>query len=114
MNKFTSLIVLASFTAIHCQSQPASDDKDAVLPGRHMSEHQVVDAAVKALSKVIPISCDFKDGIWNISEVQKGVWGVSSMTTNAAGHIFVTSTNATRVIMKIRDVDGKIEPAKSP
>jgi hypothetical protein len=52
--------------------------------------------------------------VWEILEVQKGVWGVSSVTTNADGKVFVSSTNATRVVLRVLDADGKVEQVKTP
>jgi hypothetical protein len=74
-----------------------------------MSESRVADIASRELPKNSALKCEFKDGVWEIMEVQKGVWGVSSVTTNADGKVFVTSTNATRVVLRVRDVDGKVE-----
>jgi hypothetical protein len=34
--------------------------------------------------------------------------------TNADGKVFITSTNATRVVLRVRDVDGKVEQVKTP
>jgi len=82
-----------------------------------MSEHQVIETA---FSQFPPSSashgfrCDFKDGVWEILEVQPDVWGVSSRTTNADGKILIESTNATRVVLRVRDTDGKIEQVKTP
>jgi hypothetical protein len=87
---------------------------DTILPGRHMSEHQVMELAWSQLPQSSGYRCDFKDGEWEILEVQQGVWGVSSRTTNADGKITVESTNATRVVLRVRDADGKVEPVKSP
>jgi len=91
-----------------------ADDQDTVLPGRTMSEHQVVDLASRQLSQVSEMRCEFKDGVWNVLAVQKGVWGVSSITTNSDGKVFVTSTNATRVVLRVRDADGKVEAVTPP
>lgn len=91
------------------------DDKEVVLPGRRMSEHQVVEQVWSQLPKSSGgYRCEFKDGIWEILEVQKDVWGVSSTTTTADSKIRIESTNATRVVLRVRDVDGKVEPTKSP
>ncbi|MGD0745935.1 MAG: hypothetical protein ABSA45_12350 [Verrucomicrobiota bacterium] len=95
-------------------SHTSVDDKDAVLPGRHMSESQIVDIAFKELPQGSHLRCEFKDGVWEILEVQTGVWGVSSVTTNADGKVFVSSTNATRVVLRVRDADGKVEQIKTP
>jgi hypothetical protein len=92
----------------------STHDKDAVLPGRHMSENQVAEIVFRELPKSSEFRCEFKDGKWEILEVQKGVWGVSSVTTNADGKVFVTSTNATRVVLRVRDADGKVEQVKTP
>jgi hypothetical protein len=91
-----------------------ADDQDTVLPGRKLSEHQVADLASRQLPQVSQLRTEFKDGVWNILEVQKGVWAVSSLTTNAAGRITVTSTNATRLVLRVRDADGKVEPVNPP
>ena len=79
-----------------------------------MSEHQVVEIASKELPQNSALKCEFRDGVWDILEVQKGVWGVSSVITNADGKVFITSTNATRVVLRVRDVDGKVEQVKTP
>jgi hypothetical protein len=92
----------------------APDDKNSVLPGRHMSEHQVIEVALSRLPQSSDYRCEFKDGVWEISEVQQGVWGVSSRTTNADGKITVESTNAARVVLRVRDIDGQVEPVKTP
>jgi len=105
---------LAAVAAIGCRKQQSTDDKDTILPGRHLSEHQVADIATKELPQSSAFSCHFKDGVWEILEVQKGVWGVSSVTTKADGHVFVTSTNATRLVLRVRDLDGKVEQVKTP
>jgi len=94
-------------------SQQSSDDKYTVLPGRHMSESQVVDVALKELPHTSGIRCEFTNGVWQILEPQKGVWGVSSVRTNADGKVLVTSTNATRLVLKVRDTDGKVEHVKT-
>jgi hypothetical protein len=101
-------------SAAHFEERQAADDKDTVLPGRHMSEHQVVEIASKELPQNSALKCEFRDGVWEILEVQKGVWGVSSVITNADGKVFITSTNATRVVLRVRDVDGKVEQVKTP
>jgi len=94
--------------------QQSADDKDTVLPGRHMSESQVADIAFRELPQGSHLQCEFKDGVWEILEVQPSVWGVSSVTTNADGKVFVSSTNATRVVLRVRDADGKVEQVKTP
>lgn len=96
------------------RSSQSADDKDTVLPGRHMSESQVADIAIGELPRGSQLRCDFKDGVWEILEVQKGVWGVSSRTTNADGKITIESTNATRVVLRVHDADGKTEQVKTP
>jgi len=114
MKRFTWILCLAAVTAIGCKKQQSADDKDAVLPGRHMSESQVADIAFRELPQGSHLRCEFKDGVWEISEVQPGVWGVSSVTTNADGKVFVSSTNATLVVLRVRDADGKVEQVKTP
>jgi hypothetical protein len=96
--------------------QPPSsvNDPQAVLPGRHLSENQVAGLVFKELPQTTNFSCAFKDGMWEILEPQTGVWGVASRTTNAEGKIMVRSTNATRVILRVRDADGKVEPVANP
>jgi hypothetical protein len=44
------------------------DNKDAVLPGRHMSESQVVEIAGRELPQASGFRCEFKDGVWEILE----------------------------------------------
>jgi len=89
-------------------------DTDTILPGRHMSERQVADIASRELPQGSHLQCEFKDGVWEILEVQPGVWGVSSQTTNADGKITVQSTNAMRVVLRVSDADGKVEQVKTP
>jgi hypothetical protein len=96
-----------------CKKQQPSGEQDTVLPGRHMSEHQVADIASRELPQMA-FSCEFKDGVWEILEPQKGVWGVASATTNADGHVFIHSTNAMRLLLRVQDVDGKVEQIKTP
>ena len=79
-----------------------------------MSEHQVVERALSQLPQSSGYRCEFKDGVWDILEVQTGVFGVSSRTTNADGKITVESTNATRVVLRVSDADGKVEQVKTP
>ena len=43
-----------------------------------------------------------------------GVWGVASVTTNVEGRVFVNSTNATTLVLRVRDADGKVESLKTP
>jgi len=114
MKLFALIICLATVAAIGCKKQVAVDDKDTVLPGRHMSEHQVVERALSQLPQSSGYRCEFKDGVWDILEVQTGVFGVSSRTTNADGKITVESTNATRVVLRVSDADGKVEQVKTP
>ena len=94
--------------------KPSIDDKDTVFPGRHMSEHQVADLALSQLPKSLDFRCVFSDGVWEIQEVKQGVWGESSRTTNADGKITVESTNATRVVLRVSDADGRVESVKTP
>lgn len=91
-----------------------TDDKETVLPGRHMSESQVANIAFGSLPRGSNLRCEFKDGAWEVFEVQKGIWAVSSRTTNADGKITIESTNATRLVLRVRDADGKVEPIKTP
>ena len=79
-----------------------------------MSERQVADIAFRELPRSSNFSFQFKDGLWEILEPQKGVWGVSSAITNSDGKIVITSTNATRVVLRVQDADGKVEPVKTP
>ncbi len=111
---FTLILCFAAGAATGCKKQQSVGDKDVVMPGRHMSEHQVADIAFRALPQSSGYRCEFKNGVWEILEVQQGIWGVSSRTTNADGKIFVTSTNATRVVLRVRDADGKVEQVKTP
>jgi hypothetical protein len=92
----------------------SADDKDTVLPGRHMSEKQVADIVFRELPSSSGFRCEFKDGVWEILEVQKDVWGVASVTTNTDGKISVRSTNATRLVLRVRDGDGKVEQVETP
>ena len=103
-------------TAIDCPGQQtqSADDKNVVLPWRHLSESQVVDIAFRAFPQSSALQCQFKDGVWNIFDVKKDQWGVASTTTNADGHITVTSTNVMQLVLKVNDADGKAEPVKTP
>ena len=114
MRPFALILCLAALPFIGCKKQPLVSDKDTVLPGRQMSEHQVVDIAMRELPQGLRLQCEFKDGVWEISEVQLATWGVSSVTTNSEGKVFVSSTNATRVVLRVRDADGKVEQVKTP
>ena len=107
-------LTLAACAAVGCKKRPPAAEQDTVLSGRHLSEHQVADIAFQALSNNAPFECRFKDGVWEIAEVQKDVSGISSIVTNADGRIFVTMTNASRVVLRVRDADGKVEPVKIP
>ena len=78
-----------------------------------MSEHQVVEVALSQLPQSSGYRCEFKHGVWEILEVQQGVFGVSARTTNADGKITVESTDATRVVLRVRDADGKVEQVKT-
>lgn len=93
--------------------QPPADDKDAILPGRRMSESQVAKIAGRELPDIQSFSCQFTNGVWEILEVQTGAW-ISSTTTNADGHIFVRSTHPTQVVLRVSDADGQIERIKTP
>jgi hypothetical protein len=79
-----------------------------------VSENQVVDIAYRELPQVSHLRFEFKDGVWDVSEAQPGVWGISSATTNADGKVFVPSTNATRVVLRVSDADGKVAQVKTP
>jgi len=113
MKTFTLILCLAAVAAIGCKKQAEVDDKDTVLPGRHMSEHQVIETALSQLPQSSGYHCEFKDGVWNILRVQQG-FGVSSRTTNADGKITVAMTNATQLVLRVRDADGKVEQVKTP
>jgi hypothetical protein len=91
----------------------SADDKQAVLPGRHMSESQVAEIAGRELSGVQNFSCQFADGVWEILKIETGTW-ISSTTTNADGHIFVHSTHPAQLVLRVSDADGKIERIKTP
>ena len=91
----------------------SADDKQTVLPGRHMSESQVAEIAGRELSGVQNFSCQFTDGVWEISEIKVGTW-ISSSTTNADGHILVHSTHPAQLVLRMSDTDGRIERIKTP
>ena len=135
MKLFTLILCLAAGVAVGCKKQPSAqgkdgampgqpapaavvavsaDDKNVVLPGRHMSESQVMDIAFKELPQGSRLQCEFKEGVWDVLEVQAAVWGVASVVTNADGKVLVTSTNATRLVLRVRDADGKAEQVKTP
>ena len=109
-NRYMTANVVTRGTNVTTQTH----DTDTILPGRHMSEHQVIEVAMSQLPQSSGYRCNYKDGEWEILEVQQGVWGVSSRTTNADGKITVESTNATRVVLRVQDADGKVEPVKTP
>jgi hypothetical protein len=114
MKRFARVLCLAAVAAAGCGKQQAPDDKATVSPGRHLSESQVADIAFKALPQGVNFRCEFKEGVWEILEVRNGSFGVASVTTNAEGRILVRSTNATRVVLRVRDADGKVEPVTGP
>ena len=137
MKRPTSLIALTVLTLVFasCSKQPPdgtyherlanlnsrdtnvttrTHDTDTILPGRHLSERQVADIAFGALPKSSGYRFEFKDGVWNVLEVQQGVWSAAARTTNADGKITIESTNATRLVLRVRDADGKVEPIKTP
>lgn len=118
MKKSTPLIAFTflafALAVIGCKKQQRADEKDIALFGRHMSESQVADIAFSQLPPGSGYRCEFKDGVWEVLEVQKNVWGVSSRTTNAEGKVVIASTNATRVVLRVRDADGKVEPVNTP
>jgi hypothetical protein len=137
MRSRTSIVALAllALTFVSCSKHPTDDtyhdrlanlnardtnitipthDTDTNSPGRHLSERQVADIAFKALPQSSGYRFEFKDGVWDVLEVQKNVWGASSRTTNADGKITIESTNATRLVLRVRDADGKVEPIKTP
>lgn len=80
-----------------------------VLPGRHLSENQVIELAWSQLSPKSAYRCAFKDGVWEILEVQSEAWGEAAQTTYADGHTEIRSTNSVRVVLRVRDSDGKVE-----
>jgi hypothetical protein len=114
MKALTLIFCLAAVAASGCKKQTAAGTRETILPGRRMSEHQVVEMAMSKLPPSSGYRCEFKDGVWEILEVQQNVWGVSSRTTNADGKISVVSTNVTRVVLRVSDADGKVEPATTP
>jgi hypothetical protein len=79
-----------------------------------MSERQVAMIAAREVPQVSKLMPEFKNGVWEVTEPQESVWGVASTTTNADGHVFVYSTNATRLLLRVRDADGKVEHVKTP
>ena len=93
--------------------RPSADEKETVLPGRHMSESQIAEIAGRELPGIQNFSCQFTNGVWEIMDVQTGTW-VSSTTTNADGHIFVRSTHPMQLVLRVSDADGKIEQVKTP
>ena len=105
---------LANIIRHNTNAVPQRDGKEVVLPGRHMAEHQIVNLVSSQLSQSSDYRFEFKDGVWEILEVQKNVWGVSSRTTNADGKVTIQSTNATQVVLRVRDADGKVDRIKTP
>jgi len=73
-------------------------DTDTILPGPRMSQQQVIEAAWSQLPHNLRYLCKFKNGEWDILEVPEGV----------------APTNATRVVLRVRDTDGKVEPVQAP
>ena len=114
MKNATPQIALTSLAlalaVIGCEKQ----QKEITFPGRNMSESQVANIALSQLPKGSGYRFEFKDGVWEVLEVQKSIWGESSRTTNAEGKVVVASTNATRVVLRVRDADGKVEPVRTP
>jgi len=116
MKRLTWILCLTAVTVGICEKQASADDndKETVLPGRHLSEHQVADIANAQLPQTARFSCEYTDGVWDVLEPQAGVWGVASVTTNVEGRVFVNSTNATTLVLRVRDADGKVESLKTP
>ena len=116
MKNLNALLIagLCTIAVIGCKKHQPESEQDTVLPGRHMSEHQVADIASMALPTNSAFSCEFRDGVWNVLEPQKGAWGVSSVVTNADGRVFIHSTNAMRLVLRVRDTDGKVEQVTTP
>ena len=114
MKRFTCMLCLVAAIGIGSRMPLSADDKTTVLPGRHMSESQVADIAFRELPQSSAFQCEFNAGVWDILEIQKGVWGVSSAITNSDGKVVITSTNAARLVLRVRDADGKVELVKSP
>ena len=114
MRILTLTLIFAALLTIGSKGQPSVEHIDVVLPGRHLSEHQAVEIASQELDTKSTLQCEFRNGVWEILEVQKKVWGVSSATTNAAGKIMIVSTNATKLVLRVRDADGKVEHIKNP
>jgi hypothetical protein len=123
MKLMTLALCTAVIVAAGCKKNDTSQpqkvpvEKTTVQPGRHMSEEQVMDVAFRQLqptARGVGYQCEFNNGVWEISETQPKVWGVSSRTTNADGKIVITSTNATRLVLRIKDADGQVEQVKTP
>ena len=80
--------------------RPSADEKETVLPGRHMSESQIAEIAGRELPGIQNFSCQFTNGVWEILEVKTGAW-VSSTTTNPDRHIFVRSTHPMQLVLRV-------------
>ena len=106
MKILTPILCLAALVAVGCTKQSAANEYDSVLPGRHMSEHQVVDIAGRALPVGLPFRCEFTNGVWETLEIQK--------EKGADGKAIIRPNSATRVVLRIRDIDGTIEHVKTP
>jgi hypothetical protein len=106
MKSFTLTLCLAAIAAVGCKKHAAASDMDTILPGRHMSEHQVIDIARRELPVGVPFRCEFTNSAWEILEIQK--------ETNANGKVIITPTSATRVVFRVRDIDGKVEQVEMP
>ena len=110
MRLITLILCLAVAGVIGCKKKQPQYE---VLPGRHLSESQVLDlAALPPSPDKTMYRVDFKDGTWEISLVQLSVWGTSSAKTNADGRVEITKTNSSQVVARIRDVDKKVEVVK--
>jgi len=106
MKSFTLTLCLAAVAAIGCKKQTPAYDYDSVFPGHHLSEHQALNIAAKELAVGgLPLRCEFTNGIWEILEIQK---------TNIDGKAMITPSSATRVVLRVRDVDGTVEQVKTP
>jgi len=103
-----SLILITLFTfpfggcSKHASDAASTLQKDSViqpnLSGPRMSQQQVIEAAWSQLPHNLRYLCKFKNGEWDILEVPEGV----------------DPTNATRVVLRVRDADGKVEPVQTP
>jgi hypothetical protein len=108
MKAWTSLIWITLFTlpfdgcSKHSPDATSTLQKDSIIQTNlsvpRMSQQQVIEVAWSQLQQNLRYRCNFKNGEWDILEVPIGV----------------DPTNATRVVLRVRDADGQTEPVQIP